>query len=592
MEHSTTGGNNTALGFGTLRENQTGIWNTAGGTSALWSNTTGNSNVAFGGEALAGNIDGNYNTAVGTRALWSHSNVTGTSFGHGHNNTALGFEALRDLGTGSNNIGMGFHALRVNSTGNRNIGIGNDALTYNTTGSDNITVGHQALYNNTGSNNIAIGSYALYENTWYGGNVAIGQQALYASTSGGHNVAIGYQALMNNVGEVYYYPGSGGVLVPGDGCNNTAVGHQALYLNTRGGNNTANGSYALYNNTTGYDNTVNGIWALYSNTTGRGNTANGSSALLSNTTGLYNTAIGYNADVSANNLNNATAIGYGARATASNSVRIGNINVNSIGGYTGWSTISDGRAKKNIRQDVPGLEFIKLLQPVTYNLDLDAIDALIKYEKPERNDSLPEQPVPQELLDIQKKAREVKEKQLQTGFVAQDVAETAKSLGYDFSGVDVDESGIYSLRYAEFVAPLVKAVQELSEQNETKDAAITALQDQVDELKELVTKLLEKENDPFPIMNAASNPEASLEQNFPNPFNQSTTIRYILPKTFRSAMIVITNYSGNVFKQLPVSGSGAGSVTIDAGSLLAGTYFYSLYVDNSLVDSKKMILTK
>ncbi|MDR1120364.1 MAG: hypothetical protein LBM08_05560 [Dysgonamonadaceae bacterium] len=84
----------------------------------------------------------------------------------------------------------------------------------------------------------------------------------------------------------------------------------------------------------------------------------------------------------------------------------------------------------------------------------------------------------QELIALDKKAREAKEKRIQTGFVAQDVEEVAQSIGYDFSGVDVDETGIYGLRYAEFVVPLVKAVQELSEQNDR-------LQAQVNELTEL-----------------------------------------------------------------------------------------------------------
>ncbi|HEV8538733.1 MAG TPA: hypothetical protein VGR15_07395, partial [Bacteroidota bacterium] len=43
----------------------------------------------------------------------------------------------------------------------------------------------------------------------------------------------------------------------------------------------------------------------------------------------------------------------------------------------------------------------------------------------------------------------------------------AKELGYDFSGVDApkNEKDFYGLRYAEFVVPLVKAVQELVSQN-------------------------------------------------------------------------------------------------------------------------------
>ena len=49
-----------------------------------------------------------------------------------------------------------------------------------------------------------------------------------------------------------------------------------------------------------------------------------------------------------------------------------------------------------------------------------------------------------------------------TGFIAQEVDSAAKAVGYDFSGVDkvTDSDRMLGLRYAEFVVPLVKAVQE------------------------------------------------------------------------------------------------------------------------------------
>jgi hypothetical protein len=56
----------------------------------------------------------------------------------------------------------------------------------------------------------------------------------------------------------------------------------------------------------------------------------------------------------------------------------------------------------------------------------------------------------------------------QSGFIAQEVEKAANEMGFVFSGIDKpqNENGLYGLRYAEFVVPLVKAVQELSKQNE------------------------------------------------------------------------------------------------------------------------------
>ncbi len=304
-------------------------------------------------------------------------------------------------------------------------------------GSNSVAFGYGALSNTIGTYNTAVGYHALKANTTGTQNTAVGQAALLRNTEGTYSTAYGSCALSHN----------------STGTHNAAHGAYALAYNTTGYYNTANGADALFLNTTGYYNTANGYRALYSNKTGYYNTANGSYALYTNTTGSGNTAIGYNTDVSANNLSNATAIGNGVIATASNQVRIGNSSVTSIGGYRAWTNISDGRAKKNIRADVPGLNFINSLQPVTYNLDLDAIDELLKSDDPAVNhlkDSLREARSSGE-KEFEAKSREVKQKQVQTGFVAQDVEKIAKSIGYDFSGVDVDEKGIYGLRYAEFV---------------------------------------------------------------------------------------------------------------------------------------------
>jgi hypothetical protein len=65
-------------------------------------------------------------------------------------------------------------------------------------------------------------------------------------------------------------------------------------------------------------------------------------------------------------------------------------------------------------------------------------------------------------LALERQSRAEKEKILYTGFIAQEVEKTARELGYDFSGVDKpqNEHSLYGLRYAEFVVPLVKAMQE------------------------------------------------------------------------------------------------------------------------------------
>ncbi len=73
-----------------------------------------------------------------------------------------------------------------------------------------------------------------------------------------------------------------------------------------------------------------------------------------------------------------------------------------------------------------------------------------------------------------------------TGFVAQEVEAAAKELGYDFSGVDApkSENDYFGLRYAEFVVPLVKGMQE-------QQQMIEAQQKEINELKAIVKSLSE-----------------------------------------------------------------------------------------------------
>ena len=215
--------------------------------------------------------------------------------------------------------------------------------------------------------------------------------------------------------------------------------------------------------------------ALYKNTTGNNNSAMGMLALYNNTTGSNNTAIGTRAFYNGSNYYNSTAIGYNADVTDSNQVRIGNSSVSSIRGYVSWTNVSDGRFKTNVNENVIGLDFINELRPVTYNLDMDAI---AKFQNTPDSIRLFE-------AEVQK------EKMLQTGFIAQEVERAAQKLGYEFSGVDApkNENDHYGLRYAEFTVPLVKAVQELSQQNEALKAENKKMQVELSAIKEMLKHL-------------------------------------------------------------------------------------------------------
>jgi len=140
---------------------------------------------------------------------------------------------------------------------------------------------------------------------------------------------------------------------------------------------------------------------------------------------------------------------------------------------------------------VPGLDFIMKLKPVTYYLDMNAIAKFTNTP-----DSL-------RLKD----AEALKGKMLQTGFIAQDVEKAASDCGFEFSGVDApkNENDYYGLRYAEFVVPLVKAVQEqqtiidkqqtiIDNQQTINDNQQSTIDNQQKEIESLKSELQELRN--------------------------------------------------------------------------------------------------
>jgi hypothetical protein len=263
---------------------------------------------------------------------------------------------------------------------------------------------------------------------------------------------------------------------------NVACGYIALKLDPASTNNTACGSFTLPFLTSGDFNTAIGSGALNSLRKGQFNTAVGGAALILSSEGNENTALGYFATTTGI-ISNSTAIGYQATTTASDEVRVGNYEVTSIGGFADWTNISDKRVKKNIRENVPGLAFINKLKPVTYNLDLNAADRIMRPDAAASLDGKPIQPTQQDVA-----ARTIKEQVIYTGFVAQDVEQAAKELDYDFSGVDAakNEKDLYGLRYAEFVVPLVKAVQELSSKNDVLEKENNQLEKRIEKLETLL----------------------------------------------------------------------------------------------------------
>lgn len=383
-------------------------------------------------------------------------------------------------------------------------GTGNTALSVTGVGGRSLSSG------NSGVNNSGFGAYSLSENTTGTENTALGAFSLMKNTTGKFNTAAGTSALLRNV----------------SGRNNNSFGWWSMRAITSGNYNCAFGNSTLR-------------YAI----SGNGNTAIGDSAATNFTTYSYCTFLGKQADATAAGFHNAIAIGFESRVDASNKVVIGNRMVQSIGGWSNWTNLSDRRIKTNINKSKLGLDFILSLNPVTYNYTVEG------------------------QKDI-----------LQTGLIAQEVDEAAKKAGVDFSGVD--KTGEYwGIRYATLTVPLIKAMQEMEEKHKA-------------ELEILYSRIetLEKKLAGIQPVSTSEEKQRILFQNNPNPFNQSTTIRYQLKQGDEKAAILIRDLNGALLKQININRTG--SIPLQANELKAGTYTYTLIVNGESADTKLMVLLK
>jgi len=87
--------------------------------------------------------------------------------------------------------------------------------------------------------------------------------------------------------------------------------------------------------------------------------------------------------------------------------------------------------------------------------------------------------------------------------------------------------------------------------------------------------------------------EFNLEQNYPNPFNPITKIRYMIQR-LADLKLIIFDVTGKQITVLADKKFNAGTyeVTFDGSNYSSGVYFYSLFVDGKLIDTKKMVLIK
>lgn len=218
---------------------------------------------------------------------------------------------------------------------------------------------------------------------------------------------------------------------------------------------------------------------------------------------------------------------------------------------------SDERDKKNIRSLNYGLKEIMQLKPVRFNWKNSIED----------NDKI--------------------------GLVAQDLQKVLPEVVKDHE-YRIDTAGKtekiparhLGVMYADIIPVLIKAIQEQQQEIDALKKAAGINTSTLSGASSL------NENPGEKNITAITLSNASLEQNIPNPLSNNTSIHYNKPANAKNASIAIHDMSGKLIKQITLIEPGSGIINIDASSLSAGIYTYSLIIDGVTTITKKMLVAR
>ena len=231
-------------------------------------------------------------------------------------------------------------------------------------------------------------------------------------------------------------------------------------------------------------------------------------------------------------------------------------------------TISDRRAKKEVNALSYGLEHIQKLKPVTYQWKDSQIGGT--------HVGL----IAQEVMEV----------------IPEAVHDPFKSVQYDEDGkvLPIEPDSQYGIRYHELIPVMIKAMQEMSQAMEKQETKIQEQESRIEEQDKIIASLLGENTRTVDegMGKSIGSPALELFQNTPNPFDQSTTIRYSLPEGTQKAELFVYDINGQQVRSMELTEAGEGAMTLTAGELGAGIYFYTLYADGEVSQTRKMILTE
>ena len=253
------------------------------------------------------------------------------------------------------------------------------------------------------------------------------------------------------------------------------------------------------------------------------------------------------------------------------------------------SVSSDDNHKSSIRNIQYALPRLMRLNGVTYNYKpLDNIQPIGNVGEIDRTEDLTEK---------EESARHLASSALQSrgfgdtryGLITSEIIDLFPEI------VEFDSLGNQYVNYLEMIPIIVSAFRELYTAIENRGVSLDLIEDYEDYLRGMQpdsTFDYDSRAHRSTSSNASITNSAVLYQNSPNPFTSTTTIEYFIPTDATCANIFVFNLTGELMQSYPIHAFGNGQVVISGSTLNAGMYIYSLVVDEQIVGTKRMVLTK
>jgi hypothetical protein len=231
-------------------------------------------------------------------------------------------------------------------------------------------------------------------------------------------------------------------------------------------------------------------------------------------------------------------------------VSSGDANFNGDVYSAGTFQFSDSRFKKNIQKVTNSINKIKGLNGYYYDYDYERFPN--KHFNRQRN----------------------------LGLLAQNVKEIVPEAVRQIDG------DYYAVQYTALIHLLIEGFKEQQLLIEQQNSRIIQLEEQI----KLQYSLKNKSNQTSNEQQIVLDDTPKLLQNDPNPFSNSTIIKYYLPSNTVGAIIKVTDMSGRLINSYLLKNTGYSQLEVITGNVVQGTFTYTLEINGKVIDSKKMVL--